>query len=41
MARAFAIIIDNLRVSQRGKRVYLYIREVNLRGGRGGTGLYS
>jgi hypothetical protein len=41
MARASVIIIDNLRVSQRGKRVYLYIREVNLRGGREGIGLYN
>jgi hypothetical protein len=41
MARAFIIIINNLRVSQRGKRVYLYIREVNSGGGRGGIGLYS
>jgi hypothetical protein len=41
MARASIIIIDNLRVSQRGKRVYLRVREVNLGGGQGGTGLYS
>jgi hypothetical protein len=41
MARAFAIIIDDLRVSQRGGRVCLWVREVNLGGGRGGTGLYG
>jgi hypothetical protein len=41
MAKASAIVIDDLRVSQRGGRVYLYIREVNLKGGRGGIGLYS
>jgi hypothetical protein len=41
MARAFTIIINNLRVSQRGKRVCLYVREVNSRGGRGGIGLYN
>jgi hypothetical protein len=41
MARASIIIINDLRVSQRGRRVYLHIREVNSKGGRGGTGLYS
>jgi len=41
MARASVIVIDDLRVSQRGRRACLYIREVNLGGGRGGTGLYS
>jgi hypothetical protein len=41
MARASAIIINNLRVSQRGRRVCLRVREVNLKGGRGGIGLYS
>jgi hypothetical protein len=41
MARVSIIIINDLRVSRRGRRVYLYIREVNSRGGREGMGLYS
>jgi hypothetical protein len=41
MARAFAIVIDNLGVNRRGRRAYWRIREVNLGGGRGGTGLYD
>jgi hypothetical protein len=41
MARAFIIIIDDLRVSWRGRRVCLYVGEVNSGGGRGGMGLYS
>jgi hypothetical protein len=41
MARASIIIINDLRVSQRGKRVYLCVKEVNSGGGRGGIGLYS
>ena len=41
MAKAFIIIINNLRVSQRGKRACLRVREVNLKGGQGGIGLYS
>jgi hypothetical protein len=41
MARTSIIIINNLRVSQRGKRACLHIREVNSEGGRGGIGLYN
>jgi hypothetical protein len=41
MARASVIIIDDLGVSRRGRRACLRIREVNLRGGRGGIGLYG
>jgi hypothetical protein len=41
MARAFIIIIDDLRVSQRGKRACLHVRKVNLKGGQGRIGLYN
>jgi hypothetical protein len=41
MARASAIIIDDLGVSRRGGRACLRVGEVNSGGGRGGTGLYG
>jgi hypothetical protein len=41
MARASAIVTDNLGVSRRGRRACLCIGEVNSGGGRGGTGLYG
>jgi hypothetical protein len=41
MAKASIIVIDDLRVSQRSRRVYLRVGEVNSGGGQGGIGLYG